>query len=118
MLARCKFISAVAASSVFAPSLLRAAINDFTYVGWSQEEAASKATLGKIFGQFQQGDPGAVVKVVAFPYAQMQQNLFLRLRARQPVDAAQLTLQWLPQFGATGKMVDFNDVYARRRSKR
>ena len=113
MLTRRKFISAVAASSVFAPALLKAATNGFTYVGWSQDEAASKATLGRIFEQFQQGDPGAAVKVVGFPYAQMQQNLFLRLRAHQPVDAAQLTLQWLPQFGATGTMVDFNDVYGR-----
>ena len=113
MVARRKFISAVAASSVFAPTLLRAATNGFTYVGWSQDEAASKATLGKIFDQFQQSDPGAAVKVVGFPYAQMQQNLFLRLRAHQPVDAAQLNLQWLPQFGATGKMVDFNDIYGK-----
>ena len=113
ILTRRKFISAVAASSVFAPALLKAATNGFTYVGWSQDEAASKATLGKIFEQFQQGYPGAAVKVVGFPYAQMQQNLFLRLRAHQPVDAAQLTLLWLPQFGATGKMFDFNDVYGR-----
>jgi multiple sugar transport system substrate-binding protein len=113
MLTRRKFISAVAASSVITPALLRAATNGFTYVGWSQDEAANKAALGKIFQQFQQVDPSAAVKVVGFPYAQMQQNLFLRLRAHQPVDAAQLTLQWLPQFGATGKMLDFNDVYGR-----
>jgi multiple sugar transport system substrate-binding protein len=113
VLTRRKFISALAASSVFAPALLKAATNGFTYVGWSQDEAANKAALGMIFEQFQQSDPDAAVQVVGFPYAQMQQNLFLRLRAHQPVDAAQLTLQWLPQFGATGKMVDFNDIYGK-----
>ena len=114
MLTRRKFISMVAASSVLAPALLRAATNgSFTYVGWTQDEAASKATIAKMFQQFEQSDPSVSMNVVGFPYAQMQQNLFLRLRAHQPVDVAQLTLQWLPQFGGTGKMVDFNDVFGK-----
>jgi multiple sugar transport system substrate-binding protein len=113
MLTRRKFIATLAASSVLAPTLLRAATSDFTYVGWSQDEAASKATLGQIFTQFRQADPDASMKVVGFPYAQIQQNVFLRLRAHQPLDVVQLNVNWLPQFGATGKMLDFNEVYGR-----
>lgn len=116
MLTRRKFISAIAASCALAPSLQRAAMaatSDFTYVGWSQDEAANKATLGQIFAQFKQADPDASLNVVGFPYGQIQQNLFLRLRSHQPLDVVQLAVQWLPQFGATGKMLDFNEVFGK-----
>jgi multiple sugar transport system substrate-binding protein len=78
---RRKFIATLAASSVLAPSLLRAATGDFTYVGWSQDEAASKTILGQIFTQFRQADPDATMNIVGFPYGQIQQNIFLRLRS-------------------------------------
>jgi multiple sugar transport system substrate-binding protein len=84
-----------------------------SYVGWSQDEAASKPTLTAMFDSFQKASPGVKLDVIGYPWAQMQQNLVLRLRSNQPMHVAQMQERWLPTFAALDNLVDLNDVYGR-----
>ena len=61
-----------------------------TYVGWSHDEAASKPTLSAMFESFQKANPDVKLDVVGYPWAQMQQNIVLRLRSNQPMQVAQM----------------------------
>jgi multiple sugar transport system substrate-binding protein len=100
-------VSALGLSSAYAQS------KGMTYVGWSQDEAASKPTLTALFDGFRSSQPGARLDVIGFPFGQMQQNVLLRLRSGQPLDVVQLTERWLPQFATTGRMIDMNQVFGR-----
>ncbi len=93
-----------------AASGLRAQTRAITYVGWSQDEAASKRTLAVLFDGYRQSS-GASMDVIGYPWGQMQQNVLLRLRSGQPMDVVQLAERWLPQFAATNRLVDLNTVF-------
>jgi multiple sugar transport system substrate-binding protein len=81
-----------------------------TYVGWSQDEAASRPVLTEAFERFRAAHPGLRLDVVGFPWAQMQQNLVLRQRSGQPQDVVQLAERWLPQFARVLQPADIRDV--------
>jgi multiple sugar transport system substrate-binding protein len=83
------------------------------YIGWSHDEAASKPTLTAMFDGFQKANPGVKLEVIGYPWAQMQQNLVLRLRSNQAMNVAQMQERWLPTFAALDNLVDLNDVYGR-----
>lgn len=83
------------------------------YIGWSQDEAASKPTIGAMFKRYQDANPGTKLDVVGFPWAQMQQNLVLSYRSRQKVDVVQIQERWLPGFEGMGALVDLNEVYGK-----
>ena len=85
--------------------------NPITFVGWSQDEAANKASIAAAFGSFRTAHPEVPLELVGFPYAQMQQNLLLRLRSGQPLDAVQMQERWLPQFARTRRMIDLDTVF-------
>ena len=84
-----------------------------TYVGWSQDEAASKPVLTGLLDGYRKTNSDVKLDVIGFPWGQMQQNILLRMRADQPLDVVQLAERWLPQFGSTGKMQDLNEVYGK-----
>ncbi len=113
MITRRLFTQSLAATSVLGAGPVLAQSRTLTYVGWSQDEAASKPTLTAMFDAYRKAHADVKLDVVGFPWAQMQQNILLRLRSGQPLDVVQLAERWLPQFGATGKMVDLNDVYGK-----
>lgn len=113
MITRRLFTQALAATPVLGAGGALAQSRALTFVGWSQDEAASKPTLAAMFDAFRAANADLKLDVVGFPWAQMQQNILLRLRSGQALDVVQLAERWLPQFGATGKMVDLNDVYGK-----
>lgn len=113
MLTRRLLNQALATASVMGVGDVLAQQRTLTYVGWSQDEAASKPTLNAIFDTFRKANPDLKVDVVGFPWAQMQQNILLRLRSGQPLDVVQLAERWLPQFGATGRLVDLQDIFGK-----
>jgi multiple sugar transport system substrate-binding protein len=113
MVNRRRFTGALAASGMLASGGLRAQSRSLTYVGWSQDEAASKPTLAAIFDAFRKANADVKLDVIGFPFAQMQQNVLLRLRSGQPLDVVQLAERWLPQFGSTGKVADLNEVFGK-----
>lgn len=82
-----------------------------TFLGWSHDEAANKATLAAVFDRYRLANPSAKLDAIGYPFGQIQQNILLRLRSGQPLDVAQIAERWLPQFAATGKLVDLNGVY-------
>jgi multiple sugar transport system substrate-binding protein len=84
-----------------------------TYVGWSQDEAASKPTLTAMFDAYRAGNADTKLEVIGFPWGQMQQNVLLRMRSGQPLDVVQLAERWLPQFASTGKLADLTEVYGK-----
>lgn len=86
---------------------------NLSFVGWSQDEASSKAVLAELFQGFRQAHADVKLETIGFPWAQMQQNVLLRMRSGQALDVVQLAERWLPQFGATGKLVDLNEVFGR-----
>ena len=88
-----------------------------TFVGWSQDEAASRPTLTALFDGYRAASGGRL-ELVGFPWAQMQQNVLLRLRSGQALDVVQLAERWLPQFGATGRMQDLNALFGKERLAR
>jgi multiple sugar transport system substrate-binding protein len=66
-----------------------------------------------MFDDFRKAQADTKLDVVGFPWGQMQQNILLRLRSNQPLDVVQLAERWLPQFAATGKMQDLNEVFGK-----
>ena len=113
MITRRLFSQSLAAASVLGTGSALAQSKTLTYVGWSQDEAASKPTLTAMFDGYRKANADVKLDVIGFPWGQMQQNILLRLRSGQPLDVVQLAERWLPQFGTTGKMVDLNDVYGK-----
>lgn len=105
--------SALAGCTLASPLSAQAQAKGLTYVGWSHDEAASKPTLTRMFEDFRRGNADVKFDVVGFPWGQMQQNILLRMRSNQPLDVVQLAERWLPQFGATGKMQDLNEVFGK-----
>ncbi len=84
-----------------------------TYIGWSHDEAASKPVLTEMFSAFSAANPAVRLETIGFPWAQMQQNLILRMRAGQPLDVAQLAERWLPTFAALNNLADLNELFGR-----
>ena len=113
LITRRLFSASAAASSLAGVIPAFAQSKALTYVGWSQDEAASKPTLATMFDDYRKANADVKLDVVGFPWAQMQQNILLRLRSDQPLDVVQLAERWLPQFGTTGKMFDMREVYGR-----
>lgn len=110
MISRRHFIGAVAVASGLTAAGAKAQSRGITYVGWSQEEAASKPTLAALFNGYRQS-AGVSLDTVGYPWAQMQQNVLLRLRSGQPMDVVQLNERWVPQFAATNRLVDIDTVF-------
>jgi multiple sugar transport system substrate-binding protein len=104
---------ALVVAILLTPAGVMAQAIPLTYIGWSQDEAASKPTLSALFDGFQKANPGVKLDVVGYPWAQMQQNLVLRLRANQPMQIAQMQERWLPTFAALDNLADLNEVYGR-----
>ena len=113
MITRRQFSSTVAASSLLGAGPLWAQSKTLTYVGWSQDEAASKPILTSLFDAYRKANPDVKLDVVGFPFAQMQQNLLLRMRSGQALDLVQMAERWLPQFGSTGKMQDIHEMFSK-----
>lgn len=98
-------------AALLAPRLARAQGQTLTYVGWSHDEAASKPVLTEAFDRFRAANAGIRLETIGFPWAQMQQNLVLRMRSNQPMDVVQLAERWLPQFGAVLRAADVREVF-------
>lgn len=84
-----------------------------TYIGWSHDEAASKPVLTELFDGYKAANPGVRFEAIGFPWAQMQQNLILRLRSNQPVDISQMAERWLPTFAQVGRPGDVDEIFGR-----
>ena len=114
MITRRQFAAAAAATgTLLATGRAGAQTRTLTYVGWSQDEAASKPVLTGMFEAYRKAQADVKLDVVGFPWGQMQQNILLRMRSNQPLDVVQLAERWLPQFASTGKMVDLHEVYGK-----
>lgn len=113
MITRRHFTQSLAAASVLGSLPAWAQARTLTYIGWSQDEAASKPTLTAMFESFRQANPDVKLDVVGFPWGQVQQNTLLRLRSGQAVDVVQLNERWLPQFASAGRLVDLDQVYGK-----
>ncbi len=113
MFTRRQFTQSLAAAAAIGSRSAWAQSPSLTYVGWSQDEAASKATLATMFDAFRASNPDVKLETVGFPWAQMQQNILLRLRSGQPLDVVQMAERWLPQFASTGKMVNISEVFGK-----
>jgi multiple sugar transport system substrate-binding protein len=106
---RRRALLAGSAALLAAPGV-RAQPAGLTYVGWSHDEAASRPVLTDAFDRFRTANPGLRLETIGFPWAQMQQNLVLRLRSNQPMDVAQLAERWLPQFARVLQPADLREV--------
>ena len=118
MITRRRFSSVAAATSLLGATRAWGQTKTLTYVGWSQDEAASKPVLGALLDGFRKVQADVKLDVIGFPWAQMQQNILLRMRSGQPLDVVQLAERWLPQFASTGKMIDQTEVYGKGQLER
>ncbi|UFN48004.1 extracellular solute-binding protein [Roseomonas sp. OT10] len=116
-LLRAAALPPLAAAIPFAgPSLRPAAAQapePLTYLGWSQEEAASKPVLTGLLDGFAAANPGVKLEVIGFPWAQMQQNTILRIRSGQRLDVVQLQERWLPTLAPLGNLTDLDALLGR-----
>jgi multiple sugar transport system substrate-binding protein len=110
---RRQFVQFGAGISALGMGAAQAQSKNLTYVGWSQDEAASKPTLTSFFDSYRKEQADVKLDVVGFPFGQMQQNVLLRLRSNQALDVVQLTERWLPQFATTNRMLDLNQVFGK-----
>lgn len=106
-------LTRIAMPILFAAGLAQAQTAAITYVGWSHDEAASKPTLLGIFDEYRKANAAVKLDVLGFPWAQMQQNLALRIRSNQPMHVAQMQERWLPTFAALENLVDFNEMFGK-----
>lgn len=113
MLTRRQFTASAFASTALGSVPAWAQAKSLSYVGWSQDEAASKPILTGMLEGYRKANTDVKLEVIGFPWAQMQQNILLRMRSNQPLDVVQLAERWLPQFGSTGKMQDLNEVFGK-----
>ncbi len=113
MFTRRQFTASAIASTAMGSVPVWAQAKSLSYVGWSQDEAASKSILTGMLEGYRKTNADVKLDVIGFPWAQMQQNILLRMRSNQPLDVVQLAERWLPQFGTTGKMQDLNEVYGK-----
>lgn len=113
MITRRQFTQALGATSFLGTASAFAQSKNLTYVGWSHDEAASKPTLTAMFESYRKAQADVKLDVIGFPWAQMQQNVLLRMRSGQPLDVVQLAERWLPQFASSGKLADMNEVYGK-----
>ena len=102
-----------AAVALLGSGTVAAQAKTLTYVGWSQDEAAMKPTLSAMFDGYRKANPDVKLDIIGFPWAQMQQNILLRMRSKQPLDVVQIQERWLPQFATTGKLVELNAVFGK-----
>ena len=113
MLNRRAWMQGMAAGAALPWGAAQAQSKSLTFVGWSQDEAASKPTLTAMFEAYRKVNPDVKLEVVGFPWAQMQQNILLRMRSGQSLDVVQLAERWLPQFAVTNRLVDLNEVFGK-----
>lgn len=106
-----------AAALVFGGLGARAAraAENVTFVGWSQDEAFSKPVLTGLFDRYRAAHPGTSLETIGFPWAQMQQNLILRMRSGQALDVAQMQERWLPSFARLGNLTDMAELLGKER---
>ncbi|WP_376094498.1 ABC transporter substrate-binding protein [Roseomonas sp. CCTCC AB2023176] len=103
-------ILAVTALAALRPGSVQAQGAPLTYVGWSHDEAASRPVLTEAFETFRAANAGVRLETIGFPWAQMQQNVVLRLRSSQPLDVVQLAERWLPQLSRLLQPADLREV--------
>ncbi|PIF73814.1 carbohydrate ABC transporter substrate-binding protein (CUT1 family) [Variovorax sp. 54] len=114
MLNRREFAAGVAASALapLGPAAW-AQGKSLTYVGFSQDEAASKPTLAAFFDTYRRENPDVKLEAIGFPWAQTQQNILLRVRANQPLHVAQMQERWLPTIAPLDRLVDLDTVFSK-----
>jgi multiple sugar transport system substrate-binding protein len=108
----------LAGTAALAAGTARAQGAPLTYVGWSQDEAASRPVLTEAFDRFRAANPGIRLETIGFPWGQMQQNLVLRIRSNQPLDVAQVAERWLPQFSRVLQPADLAGIFGEDLARR
>lgn len=108
--------SAVAASGLVGmpkPGYATGKIKQVSFLGWSQDEPASKPTLDMAFDQFMKEHPDVKLDLIGSPWAQMQEAIQSRLRSGQSLQVVQLAERWLPTIAKTGRLLDLSTVFGK-----
>jgi multiple sugar transport system substrate-binding protein len=84
------------------------------FAGWGREEAASKPIFDSFLTSFGRSS-GAKVSWEGWPYDQTQQQLVLRLKAKQAPNVAQLDMNWVTTFAKQGALMDLNQVFGKQK---
>ncbi|MRI31618.1 hypothetical protein EOPP23_01245 [Endozoicomonas sp. OPT23] len=85
-----------------------AASKDITFLNWVTAEPSNKPVIQGLIDKTE-----VPVNVLDSSWGDMQKNIYLRLRTRQPLDVSQLQARWLPTLGKMPNLVDFNDIYGK-----
>ncbi|GAA4208663.1 extracellular solute-binding protein [Actinocatenispora rupis] len=86
-------------------------VKDFTFNGWSLNEAATKDAVAAIVAGYEKSS-GAHVKTVSYPYNDYLNQLLLQVRGGNASGVAQCDGAWLATLAATGKLTDLGKVAA------
>ncbi|HEY3504895.1 MAG TPA: extracellular solute-binding protein [Actinocatenispora sp.] len=84
-------------------------VKDFTFTGWSLNEAATKKPLADIVAGYEKSS-GAHVRTVSYPYNDYLNQLLLQVRGGNVTGVAQCDGAWLATLKATGKLTDLGAI--------
>jgi len=82
--------------------------SEVTFLNWVTAEPSNKPIVDALIAESNQD-----VKVLASSWGDMQKNVYLRVRTKQPLDVFQSSAKWLPTFAQLPNLVDFNEVYGK-----
>lgn len=89
-------------------SAMAATNSDVTFLNWVTAEPSNKPIIEGLIDKTE-----VPVDVLSSSWGDMQKNIFLRLRTKQPLDVVQLQARWLPSLSKTPNLVDFNELYGK-----
>ncbi|MDV7105594.1 ABC transporter substrate-binding protein [Vibrio sp. TH_r3] len=96
----------VAASMLLASTAVSA--TETTFLNWVTSEPSNKAVIEDLISR-----SGQQTNVISSSWGDMQKNVYLRVRTKQPLDVFQSQARWLPTFAQLPNVVDFNEVFGK-----
>ncbi|MDW5324410.1 ABC transporter substrate-binding protein [Plantactinospora sp. KLBMP9567] len=79
---------------------------DFSFTGWSLNEASTKDALQALLDTYA-GANGAKITTASYPYNDYLNQVLLQVRGGTLTGAVQVDVAWLATLAATGKLVEF-----------
>ena len=103
-----KLKSLLASAALIAMAGNAMAADDITFLNWVTAEPSNAKVVGELIHK-----TGVDVNVLSSSWGDMQKNVFLRVRTKQPLDVYQSSAKWLPTFAQLPNLVDFNELYGK-----
>lgn len=82
--------------------------SETTFLNWVTAEPSNKTIVENLISR-----SGEKTEIISSSWGDMQKNVYLRVRTKQPLDVFQSQARWVPTFAQLPNVVDFNDVFGK-----